>query len=554
MSASLLLPLSATGGLLQSSITRIRYVKTKSGSSGTIARSAGVVGIAVMCSRLLGLIREQVFAGLFGAGYAYDAFVVAFRIPNLLRDLFGEGALSTAFVTIFSKYDSEKTAEETWRLAANVLTFFALALSLLVLVGIYLAGPIVHLLAPAYSAIAGKSELTMWMTQIMLPFLVVISLSAVVMGILNTKGRFFVPAMASSCFNLGSIVGGVLLAWLLPRFGQPAIVGMAIGTLIGGVLQLAMQLPTLYRLGFRYRPQLDLKDPGLIKILRLMIPATIGLSATQVNIFINTNFAASCIEGSVSWLNYAFRLVQLPIGIFGVAFSIAMMPVLARHSAAKNIDAMRDTLVSSLVMVGALTIPASAGLMLLAEPIIRLIFEHGAFTSSDTTATAMTLSMYAVGLFAYSANKILVPAFYALDSTRYPVIASFLAVAMNIFFINLTIDRFQHLAIALSTSITMLANCLFLTVILYVKMGRLPLSYLGLGLAKISLATGAMAAVVVGGKIILADWLQRGLPWQGAAVFCCISAAALGYAIVLYLLRLPELQTGVDAFRRRFRR
>ena len=529
-------------------------MKTKSGSSGTIARSAGVVGIAVMCSRLLGLIREQVFAGLFGAGYAYDAFVVAFRIPNLLRDLFGEGALSTAFVTIFSKYDSEKTAEETWRLAANVLTFFALALSLLVLVGIYLAGPIVHLLAPAYSAIAGKSELTMWMTQIMLPFLVVISLSAVVMGILNTKGRFFVPAMASSCFNLGSIVGGVLLAWLLPRFGQPAIVGMAIGTLIGGVLQLAMQLPTLYRLGFRYRPQLDLKDPGLIKILRLMIPATIGLSATQVNIFINTNFAASCIEGSVSWLNYAFRLVQLPIGIFGVAFSIAMMPVLARHSAAKNIDAMRDTLVSSLVMVGALTIPASAGLMLLAEPIIRLIFEHGAFTSADTTATAMTLSMYAVGLFAYSANKILVPAFYALDSTRYPVIASFLAVAMNIFFINLTIDRFQHLAIALSTSITMLANCLFLTVILYVKMGRLPLSYLGLGLAKISLATGAMAAVVVGGKIILADWLQRGLPWQGAAVFCCISAAALGYAIVLYLLRLPELQIGVDAFRRRFRR
>ena len=529
-------------------------MKTKSSSSGTIARSAGVVGIAVMCSRLLGLIREQVFAGLFGAGFAYDAFVVAFRIPNLLRDLFGEGALSAAFVTVFSQYDSQRTPAETWRLAANVLTFFALALSVLVVLGVYLAGPIVHLLAPAYSSIAGKSELTTQMTRIMLPFLVVISLSAVVMGILNTKGRFFVPAMASSCFNLGSIIGGVLLAWLLPRYGQPAIVGMAIGTLIGGVLQLAMQLPALHRTGFRYSPCLDLKDPGLHKILRLMIPATIGLSATQINIFINTNFAASCMEGSVSWLNYAFRLVQLPIGIFGVAFSIAMMPILARHSAAKNIDAMRETLVSSLVMVGALTIPASAGLMLLAEPIIRLIFEHGAFTSADTSATAMTLSMYAVGLFAYSANKILVPAFYALNSTKYPVIASFLAVAMNIVIINLTIDRFQHLAIALSTSITMLTNCLFLTIVLYVKMGHLPIRYLARGLAKIGLATAVMAAVVTGTTTLLDDWLNQSLPWQGAAVLLCITTAALGYGIVLYLLRLPELQVGIDAFRRRFRR
>ncbi|MCK5515394.1 MAG: murein biosynthesis integral membrane protein MurJ, partial [Desulfobulbaceae bacterium] len=216
-----------------------------------------------MCSRLLGLVREQVFAGLFGAGFAYDSFVVAFRIPNLLRDLFGEGALSAAFVTVFSAYDSNKTKEETWQLASNVLTFIAILLSLLTLLAVYLTGPIVAALAPDFNLIPGKTELTEKLTIIMLPFLIFISLSAVVMGILNTKGRFFIPALASSFFNLGSVIGGVSLVYILPRYGQPAIVGMAFGTLIGGILQLGVQLPTLYRTGFRYKPILRITDPGL---------------------------------------------------------------------------------------------------------------------------------------------------------------------------------------------------------------------------------------------------------------------------------------------------
>ena len=303
----------------------ISQLTDQSDNKKTIAKSAAVVSIAIMCSRLLGLVREQVFAGLFGAGFAYDSFVVAFRIPNLLRDLFGEGALSAAFVTVFSAYDSNRSKEETWQLASNVFTFIAILLSLLTLAGIYLAGPIVSLLAPDFSLVPGKAELTEKLTVIMLPFLLFISLSAVAMGILNTKGRFFVPALASSFFNLGSIIGGTTLAFILPGYGQPAIVGMAIGTLIGGFMQLGVQLPSLYRAGFRYKPVLNIADPGLRKILKLMIPATIGLSATQINIFINTNFAASCAEGSVSWLNYAFRLVQLPIGLFGVALSIAML-------------------------------------------------------------------------------------------------------------------------------------------------------------------------------------------------------------------------------------
>jgi putative peptidoglycan lipid II flippase len=329
---------------------------------------------------------------------------------------------------------------------------------------------------------------------------------------------------------------------------------MAIGTLVGGVLQLVIQFPALKAVGFRFRISCDFTDPGLIRILKLMIPATIGLSATQINIFINTNFAASCVEGSVSWLNYAFRLVQLPIGIFGVTLSIAMMPLLARQAAEKNISEMRSTLVSSLVMVLALTIPATAGLILLAQPVIKLIFEHGAFSAADTLATAQALSLYTVGLFAYSSNKVLVPAFYALDKTRYPVIASFLAIGTNLIFINLTIDRFQHLAIALSTSITMLLNFLFLSSVLYVKMEGLPLRYLAGSCVKILAASTVMAGAVMAGKDLLGPWLNGNILGQLSAILIIIGTAASVYILLLNRLRISELSEVLEKIKARLTR
>ncbi|MDX9834489.1 MAG: murein biosynthesis integral membrane protein MurJ [Desulfobulbus sp.] len=510
------------------------------GETGRIVRSAGAVSIAVMCSRVLGLIREQVFAGLFGAGFAYDAFVVAFRIPNLLRDLFAEGALSAAFVTVFTDYSTNRGEEATWQLAGNVLVFFSLLISGLTLAGLYWAEPLVNLLAPDFSLVSGKTELTVKLTRIMFPFLLFVSLAAVVMGVLNTRGRFFVPAMSSTFFNLGSIVGGLSLAWLFPRIGQPAIAGMAWGTLIGGALQLGMQLPTLRRVGFRLRLAFNLADPGLRRILLLMLPATIGLSATQINIFINTNFAASCAEGSVSWLNYAFRLVQLPIGLFGVALSIAVMPVLARQAANKDFASLKQTCISSLVMVFALAIPATAGLMLLSQPIIRLIFEHGAFTASDTLQTASALAWYAVGLFAYSAIKVMVPVFYALGDTRFPVIGSFLGVAANVLTIILVIDQLQHRGIALATSCAMILNFLFLGTVLCRKLTGLPLGYLLAGAAKIIAATGVMAGSLWGLQRLLNNWLSGPVHLQIIALGLLISVAVGVYVVGLQLLRLPE--------------
>lgn len=515
--------------------------KTVPSSTG-VAKSAATVSIAVMCSRLLGLIREQVFAGLFGAGYAYDSFVVAFRIPNLLRDLFGEGALSAAFVSVFSDYDANRSKEETWLLASNVLCFFVVAISLITLLGMLCADQIVAVLAPDFSAVPGKSELTATMTVIMMPFLLFISLAAVVMGILNTKGRFFIPSLASSFFNLGSIIGGTSLAFLLPRYGYPAIVGMAFGTLIGGFLQLAVQLPVLKKIGFRFTPVLNLADPGLQRVLKLMIPATIGLSATQINIFINTNFASSCVEGSVSWLNYAFRLVQLPIGLFGVAISIAALPVLARQASTKNFDEMRATFVSSLTMVFCLTIPATVGLIVLAEPIIRLIFEHGAFTAADTQATAIALALYGVGLFAYSANKVIVPVYYAINAARYPVIASFLAIGFNVLIIITTIDYFQHRAIALSTSAVMIINFLFLMVVLYRKIGGFPIRTLGIGLVKIAAAALLMSVVLIGLYQVFYHQFHRSVLHQLTFLLLLITLSAGIYTITLHLLGLQELK------------
>ena len=521
--------------------------------TGKIARSAGTVGGAVMCSRILGLVREQVFAGMFGAGFAYDAFVVAFRIPNLLRDLFGEGALSAAFVTVFSEYDTNRGEKATWQLANTVLTFFLLLLSLLTLIGIYMADDIVLLMTEAkFQLIPGKVALTVYLTRIMFPFLVFISLSAVVMGILNTKGRFFIPAIASSFFNFGSIIGGVSLALLFKRAGQPAIAGMAWGTLVGGLLQLLIQVPTLYRVGFALKPSLNFRDPGLKRILLLMMPATIGISATQINVFVNTFFASSLSQGSLSWLHYAFRFVQLPIGIFGVAFSIAVMPVLGRHAAQKDFLGLQQTFNSSLIMVLSLTMPATAGLILLAEPIIRLIFERGAFTNVATIGTAQALTYYAYGLFAYSAVKVMVPVFYALGKTKYPVIGSFIAVAANIIIISITIDVFQHRAIALSMSCSMTLNFLFLGIILYRKLEGFSLAELLRGVGKIIFSAALMSIGVWGLKILLHSWLIGNILQQLISVFLLITAGAGIYYFILYALRLPELTVIVEKLRQRF--
>jgi putative peptidoglycan lipid II flippase len=510
------------------------------------------VSLAVFASRILGLVREQVFAGFFGAGYAFDAFVVAYRIPNLLRDLLAEGALSTAFVTVFTDYDQRQGAERTWRLANNVIVCLSLLVGGLVLVGMLLAPYLVELMAPDFGRVAGKMDLTTLMTRIMFPFLGLISLAAVAMGILNTKGKFFIPSLASSFFNLGSIVAGVSLSLLAPSFGLHPIVGMAVGTLMGGLLQLGGQLPLLWRVGFKPQWVLDLKDPGLHRILKLMLPAVVGLSATQINIFINTFYAAGCVEGSVSWLNYAYRLFHLPMGLFGVALMIATLPVVSRHAASRDLEALKGAFQSSLSLALLVTLPAACGLIFLAQPIIALIYQHGQFTAWDTQQTAAALALYALGLLAFAGVKIMVPVFYALNDTRVPVVGSFLTVAANLVIINLTVAPLQHRAIALSTSLSMVLNFLFLAAMLYHKLGGFRVGGLLSTLAKTTAAALIMGLAVAWAHPTFIAWLGHGLTGQLLSLTGAILLGLGLYTALVSQMRIPEFRDLMDHARTRW--
>lgn len=321
---------------------------------------------------------------------------------------------------------------------------------------------------------------------------------------------------------------------------------MAIGTLIGGMLQLGGQLPTLFRTDFTFKPHLNLKDPGLHRILKLMAPAVFGLAALQLNIFINTYFASSLQEGSLSWLNYAFRFFQFPVGVFGVAISVAALPLLSRQAAIKDFTRLKETFTSSLTMAFSLTIPATVGLILLSEPIIRLIFEHGNFTAVDTLKTAQALRFYAIGLFAYASVKVMVPVFYALDDTRYPVVGSFLAVAANIAIILLTITPLQHRAMALSISGAMTANFLFLGTVLFWKLEGYSISYLASGLGKVLAAALLMGLYLYGLGTFLSPWMLQGFLNELLGVFFFVLSGAALYGVALYLLKLHELKMIVD--------
>src|SRR5580765_5041339 len=396
-------------------------------------RAAGVVGLAVMCSRILGLIREQVCAALFGGGGAMDAFTAAFRIPNLLRDLFAEGALSTAFVATFSKTAVRSDDAAAWRLANKIATMAAVVLGALCLLGIVFSPQLVATLAPGFNP--DKAALTVTLTRIMFPFILLVSLAALVMGMLNSKDVFGMPAMASSFFNLGSIAGGVLLGyWLDPHFGTLALVGLAIGTLIGGALQLGVQLPQLRKLGYRFRPDFRWRDPGVAAVLALMGPSVIAASTTQLNVLVNSIFASRLGDGPIFWLAIAFRLMQLPLGLFGVALGTVTLPLLSRLVVAGQMGAFRTELARAMRLALLLTIPSTVGLIMLAEPIISVLYQHGKFNAYQTAQAAGALHFYAVGLGGYAALKVLVNAFYALDKRKTPMLVSFLAVALNLAF------------------------------------------------------------------------------------------------------------------------
>lgn len=535
----------------------------------SVARSAGIVSLAVLASRVLGLVREMVFAYLFGASksIANDAYVIAFRIPNLLRDLFAEGALSSAFVPVFSDYLINKDEKEAFRLSNLVATGLIVVLGTFVVLGVVFAEPLVAFIAPGFQADPGKFELTVRMTRIMMPFILLVALAAQAMGVLNARDRFGIPALSSSFFNVGSIIGGLSVAGLLtdPTFSHPiraivdnpteGIVGMAYGVLIGGFLQYGVQWPSLRRVGFSYRPLLSFSDPGVRRMFGLMGPAVIGGAAVQVNVLINSNFASNIPgTGPVSWLNYAFRLMQFPIGVFGVAIATATLPAISRSAARKDEADFRHTLASSIRLAFLLTVPSAVGLIVLGQPIIALIYERGHFGPADTEHTAAALAFFAAGLTGYAAIKILAPAFYALGDSRTPMVISLASMLTNVVMNWSLVSVMQERGLALSTSTVALGNCGLLYFIMRKRINGLEGRRTALAMAKILFSSAAMGvacwAISTGTARVLGNTFTARL----ANVSVSVAVSAGLFYVIASLLGVEELRAATSALTSRLSR
>jgi putative peptidoglycan lipid II flippase len=536
-----------------------------------------VIALAVMCSRVLGLVREVLFSALFGSE-RLGAFIVAFRIPNLLRDLFAEGALSTAFITVFSKKFEVEGPGAAWALASKMFTLAAVFMSGVTILGIVLANPLFDLLAwGAPPQVVAWKGLVVLLTQVMFPFILLVSLAALVMGMLNARDVFGVPAMASSFFNIGSILGGVLLAWWLEPdfvsqalhywhgevklpplpFGQRALLGLAIGTLIGGLLQFIVQLPSLKRAGFTFRPDFKWKDPGVSQILALMVPSVIAASAVQVNVLVNTSFAMQIGLSAPAWLNNAFRLMQLPLGIFGVAVATITLPVVSRIAANKDRSAFGPTLGKALRLAVFLTLPSAVGLYFLAHPIISLIYQHGNFSAHDALSSGQALQFYAMGLVAYSCIKVLSPAFYAIDRKWTPMLVSFGSIALNVLLNWLFIFHLGlgHRGLALSTAIAATLNFAALYLLMIRPAVTLDSARFMDTFLRCSVAALVLGVVCWGAVTYLHPWLFEVFFGLRVLVLAAVVALAGGlYFLTCILLRVETTQDALAAVRRKLRR
>jgi putative peptidoglycan lipid II flippase len=516
------------------------------------ARALGLVSVAILCSRFLALGREVMLNALYGSGENLrwlDSFIMAFKAPNMLRDLFAEGALSTAFVTVFSKKLQTEGEGAAWQLARKMVTLASVFMSLISLLGVLLAPYIIWALAygwrhpvdaaKALSAdqLAEKMEFTIMLARIMYPFILLVSLAALVMGMLNARKVFFMPAMASTFFNVGSMAaGGIIGWWIDPSFGKNAVIGFAIGTLVGGLLQLLVQLPSLKKVGFSFGFDFGWRDESVRRTLQLMWPAVISGSVVQVSVLLNSAFASYVPgDGPVTWLNNAFRLMQLPLGLFGVGLATVSLPSLARM-AANGVGAdFRQTLSKAIRMGALLSLPSAVGLYSLAAPIMSLVYGNGAAATNaaHVPGCAIALQAYSIGLVFYSGLKVLQPAFYAIEKRFVPLIVSVICVLMSaglnwLFVIHW---RLGHQYLALSTSISAALNftCLFWTMRRYTQgLGGKLLVKAGLQLI---LACAAMAAACWGcQQWLLSNWVEHGL-----VVRIVLLSLSIGFAAVVYL-------------------
>jgi len=503
----------------------------------SIAGAAGIIGVATLSSRILGFIRDIILARLLGASASADAFFVAYRVPNLLRELLAEGSMSSAFIPVFTEYHTLRSKRETWELASAAFTTLLSIVTLLTLIGIVVAPTIVWLLAPGFHDDATKLEMTTVLTQVMFPYLIFISLAALTMGMLNSLRAFAAPALAPVFFNVCVIAAALFLA---PLLEQP-VIGVAIGVVGGGLAQLVTQLPGVQKRGLLFHWRFDPGHPGVRRVGLLIVPSLLGTSVTQINITVNT-ILASYFEGGPTYLFYGMRLIQFPLGIFGVALATAILPTLSAQAAKGSLEELRGTLGFGLRMIAFIILPSMAGLILLRTPIVHLFFEHGAFTAAHTEGTAVALLGYAVGLWAFAGMRIIVSAFYSLQDTKTPAIAAVVAMLINILLALTLMGPLEHAGLALATALSSMVNITILVSVLTYRLGGINWWNLGQSLGRVLIATIPVVLTCVW-IANLAVW-QRDEEWIAKSIMLAvgIGLSVTGYVGIHALYQSSELE------------
>lgn len=433
-----------------------------------VVRALGSISVATLASRILGFVRDMVVALVFGAGPVTDAFFVAFRIPNMLRRLLAEGALATAVVPVFTEYSATRSREDFIRMLRAVLALALLALAVTTAVGVLTAPWLVPVIAPGFASDPEQAALTVTLTRVMFPYLLLVGIAALGMGALHAHGRFFAAALGPALLNVGMIATVLLLS---PRM-HPPIVALAVGVLVGGLAQLAAQIPSLARCGLLVLPSDELHHPALMRIVRLLLPAVFGLAAVQVTIFVNTLLASLLAAGSISFLYYADRVMEFPLGIFGIALASASLPAMSRQAAAGDLRGVAGTLNFTLRLALFIALPASIGLVMLRTPIVRVLFERGQFTAADTLATAQALAGYAAGLAGFSAARIAAQAFYAVGEAGVAVKLGLVSVVVNVLAATTLMGPLAHTGLAVASSIGAYVNVALLLVAARRRFGR----------------------------------------------------------------------------------
>lgn len=501
-----------------------------------IVKGAGLVGGLTLISRLFGLARDMVIASFFGATMAADAFFVAFRIPNVLRRLFAEGGLTVSFIPIFKEYEVKGDRASAKVVCDVVFTFFSLLLVIVVVLAVIFAPFIVKGIAPGFDSLE-KYNLTVYLTRLVFPYLFFICVWALYMGILNSVGHFSAPAASPILLNLSIIAMAVIVGPLL----ETPVVSLALGVIVGGILQVALQIPYLKRAGYLPSINFNFSHHALKRLLRLMVFALFGTTVYQINIFISTILASLLPEGSVSYLYYADRFFQLPLGIFVISLATAVLPTMSEQVASGRLDDMRHSLSFSLRIILFITLPAAAGLVALDIPIVSLFFQRGEFDYLSTVKTADALRYYAIGLWAIGAMKIITPAFYSMKDMKTPVWAAFAALIANIILSVVLMGPLLHGGLALATSLSALLNLAILLVVISSKVGKVIdrsviISFFKSLMASIS--TGVAAYYIS----TFADWKISGVnSGKIVVVTSSMLAGVVVYLFSSFLLKSEEV-------------